>query len=157
VRHLGIANVNGRFEEYEASVTVDPADLATFSVEAVIQVSSLTTGIERRDNHLRSDDFFDAENFPTMVFQSREVRNLDGREFELVGDLTMRGITRELILEVEYGGEANVRGRRTVAFEASGKLNRFDYGLHWDALTELGGLVVAEDIRLILEVEAKGQ
>jgi polyisoprenoid-binding protein YceI len=156
-RHLGISSVNGRFEEYEATVTVDPDDLSTFKAEAVIQVSSVTTRMERRDAHLRSDAFFDADNFPTMVFKSREVRNIDGSDFEVVGDLTIRGTTREIVLDVEYGGVAPVRGSQTVAFEARGKLNRFDYGLEWGALTEIGGLVVGEEIRLILELEAKAQ
>jgi polyisoprenoid-binding protein YceI len=156
-RHLGISSVNGRFEEYEATVTVDPDDLSTFKAEAVIQVSSVTTRMERRDAHLRSDAFFDADNFPTMVFKSREVRNIDGSDFEVVGDLTIRGTTREIVLDVEYGGVAPVRGSQTVAFEARGELNRFDYGLEWGALTEIGGLVVGEEIRLILELEAKAQ
>ncbi|MBO6575278.1 MAG: polyisoprenoid-binding protein [Rhodothermales bacterium] len=157
VRHLGITNVNGSFTDYEATATVDPADLSTLKAEAVIQTGSVDTGIERRDNHLRSDDFFNAEAFPTMTFTSKEVRNLDGGEFELVGDLTIRDVTKEIVLDVEYLGSATMRGNQVLGFEARGSISRFDYGLKWDALTEAGGLIVAEDVRLILELEATAQ
>ena len=157
VRHLGISNVNGSFTDYVATATVDPADLSTLKAEAVIQVASVDTGIERRDNHLRSDDFFNAEAHPTITFVSKEVRNIDGSEFELVGDLTIRETTKEIVLKGEFLGQATMRGNSVVAFEAEGRINRFDYGLKWDALTEAGGLMVGEEVRLTLELEAAAQ
>jgi polyisoprenoid-binding protein YceI len=157
VRHLGITTVNGSFDEYEAKVTVDPNDLTTLKAEAVIQVSSVNTGVERRDNHLRSDDFFNADAFPTLTFVSKEVRNLDGSELELVGDLTIRDVTKEIVMDVEYVGSAMSRGNEVIAFEARTKINRFDFNLKWGALTEAGGLMVSEEVRLILELEAPAQ
>ena len=154
VRHLGLSFVNGDFNDYEARVTVDPSNLTTLKAEAVIQVASIDTENDRRDGHLKSPDFFDAENHPTIVFSSKEVRNLNGGEFELVGDLTIRGTTKEIVLDVEYVGSATMGDAQKVAFEAEGRINRFDYGLQWNSLTEAGGLIVGEEVRLILELEA---
>ncbi len=153
VRHLGIANVRGSFNAYEATVRFDPADLRSLHVEASIDVGSIDTGVERRDNHLRSDDFFNAEQFPSMRFVSKAVRNLEGNTFELVGDLTIRDITKEVVLEVEFLGTTTTRGGQKAGFEASTTVNRFDYNLKWDQLTEAGGLVVGQDVQIILELE----
>lgn len=157
VRHLGLSSVNGTFTEYEATATVDPADLTTLQAQATIQVASVDTGVERRDNHLRSDDFFNAEAHPTMTFVSTGVRNVDGNEFELVGDLTIRDVTKEVVLEGELVGMAEMRGNTVLGFELEGRINRFDYGLKWNSLTEAGGLIVGEEVRLILELEAAAQ
>ncbi|MEX1055762.1 MAG: YceI family protein [Rhodothermales bacterium] len=153
VRHLGIANVRGSFGEYDATVRFDPADISTLHAEATIEAGSIDTGVERRDNHLRSDDFFNAEEYPTIRFVSKEVRNVNGSEFELVGDLTIRDVTKEIVLEAEYFGVGTQRGRQKAGFEAVGTVNRFDYNLRWDNLTEAGGLVVGESVQLVLELE----
>lgn len=157
VRHLGLSSVNGTFTDYEATATVDPADLSTLQAQATIQVASVDTGVERRDNHLRSDDFFNAEAHPTMTFVSTGVQNVDGNEFELVGDLTIRDVTKEVVLEGELVGMAEMRGNTVLGFELEGRINRFDFGLKWNSLTEAGGLIVGEDVRLILELEAAAQ
>jgi len=154
VKHLGILNVNGRFESYDASVSVDPSDLTTLQASATIQVASVDTGIQRRDDHLRSADFFDAENHPEMTFVSKEVRNVNGTSFELVGDLSIRGTTKEIVLDGEFLGTASFMGGERVAIEARGTINRFDYGLQWDAVTEAGGLVVSPEVQIILEIQA---
>ena len=153
VRHLGIANVRGAFQDYEATVRFDPADLTTLQVEATIAVHSIDTGIERRDDHLRSDDFFNAERFPAITFESKGVRILDGGAFELVGDLTIRDVTKEVVLQAEFLGMGTMRGRQKAGFEAKTTINRFDYNLKWDTLTEAGGLVVSEDVQILLELE----
>ena len=153
VRHLGIANVNGSFGDFETTVEVDPADLNTLKAKTTVQIASINTGIERRDNHLRSDDFFNAEMYPTMTFVSKEVRNIDGAEFELVGDLTIRDVTKEVVLEAEFLGSGEQQGTKKIGFEASTTINRFDYNLKWDRLTEAGGLVVAENVKITLDLE----
>ena len=107
VRHLGLANVTGSFRSYEVDLAMDPDDLSTLRTEAVIQVESIDTGIDKRDDHLRSADFFEAASYPTIKFVSKEVRNIDGSEFELVGDLTIRDVTREVVLEAEVVGTAS--------------------------------------------------
>ena len=153
VRHLGITNVNGNFTDYEAVAELDPSDLSTLKAEATIQIGSISTGIERRDNHLRSDDFFNAETFPTMKFVSKEVRNIEGESFELVGDLTIRDVTKEVVLEGEFLGSGEQMGTKKVGFEVEGTISRFDYNLKWDQLTEAGGLVVAENVKIMLDLE----
>ncbi len=153
VRHLGITNVNGKFQDYDTTVKLDPEDLSTLQAEATIKIASISTGIERRDNHLRSDDFFNAEAHPEMKFVSKSVQNIDGSEFELVGDLTIRDITKEVVLEGEFLGTGAMGDNQKAGFEAHTTINRFDYNLKWDRVTEAGGLVVSERIRIILDLE----
>ena len=152
-RHFGVATVNGSFGDYEAMIKFDPEDLSTLHVEATIQTASVDTGIERRDNHLRSDDFFNAEQFPTIKFVSKGVKEVDGDELKLVGDLTIRDVTKEVVLDVEYLGMTPARGAHKAGFEARTKIDRFDYNLKFDRLTEAGGLVVGKEVRIVLEME----
>ena len=153
VRHLGIANVKGNFTDYEASVTMDGDDISTLQAEATIQTASIDTENERRDNHLRSDDFFNAEQFPALTFKSKGVRNINGSTFELVGDLTIRDVTKEVVLEAEFLGSGMMRDTKKVGFQAETVISRFDYNLKWNNLTEAGGLVVGEDVTILLELE----
>ena len=154
VRHMGIASVTGEFKEYEADLRLDPADLSTLTATAVVRTASIDTDNDRRDNHLRSDDFFNAEQFPDMRFESRKVRVTGDDTFELIGDLTIRDRTHEIVLSGEFMGTVPSRGGRRMAISAEGRLNRFDYNLKWDNLTEAGGLVVGEEVRLILDLAA---
>lgn len=154
VRHLGLSTVTGEFRDYIATVTLDPANPASFRAEAVIQAGSVDTENERRDNHLRSDDFFDAENHPELRFVTKEVRDRGDGELEIVGELTIRGTTKEIILDGEIVGTATMGGSERVGIEAEGRINRFDYGLKFDSVMEAGGFVVGEDVRLVLEIEA---
>lgn len=155
VRHLGLAKVKGEFKEYDVTLAFDPADLSTLEASATIQVASVDTGVERRDNDLRSDNFFAAEEYPTMTFVSKAVRNIDGNNFELVGDLTIRGVTKEVVLDAELIGATKMGERFVSALEATTTINRFDYGLKWDRVTEAGGLVVSEDVKITIAVEAR--
>lgn len=153
VRHLGIAAVRGQFNEYDAALAFDPQDLTTIEANATIQVNSIDTGNERRDNHLRSPDFFAAEEHPAMTFVSTGVRNVDGTTFELVGDLTIRGTTKEVVLDGEFLGTAKMGDSERAGIVAEGTIDRFDYGLTWDRLTEAGGLVVGREVDIVLELE----
>jgi polyisoprenoid-binding protein YceI len=155
VRHLGISNVNGAFTDYDATLQFDPADLRTLKATATIRVASINTGIERRDNHLRSADFFEAERYPEIRFVSKAVRNVRGNRFQLVGDLTIKGITKEVVLDVEFLGTAQgMQGELRAAFTAQGTIDRFDYGLQWNRLTEAGGVVVGREVTLLIDIEA---
>jgi polyisoprenoid-binding protein YceI len=154
VRHLGIATVTGQFKEYDAQIFLDPSDIRTLTARAVIRTSSVDTDNDRRDNHLRSDDFFNAARFPEMRYESRKVRITGDDTFELVGDLTIRDNTREIVLEGAFVDADAAPGERRVALEAEARLDRFEYGLKFDALTEAGGLVVDRQVRLVLQVEA---
>jgi len=135
-------------------VYVDPSDLSTLEASAEIRVASIDTGVEKRDSHLKSPDFFAADEHPTITFQSREVRNVRGDTFEIVGDLTIRGTTREVVMDAEFIGAATMGDSRRISIEASTTINRFDYGLKWDAVTEMGGLIVSENVRIELEIQA---
>jgi polyisoprenoid-binding protein YceI len=153
VRHLGISTVRGRFESVDATFELDPSDLTTFRTSAVVDVASINTRNTRRDNHLRSDDFFDAETHPQLTFVSKRVEDVDGETFRIVGDLTMRGTTREVALDARLAGRATMGDSERIAIEAETTVDRFDYGLHWDRITEAGGLVVGRDVRIILEIQ----
>ena len=157
VRHLGISNVNGSFNEYEAKVMVDPEDLSTLQAEATFQIGSIETGNDRRNGHLKSDDFFNAEEYPTMTFKSTKVMVGEDGAFKLHGNLTIRDVTKEVVLKGEMLGTGMGQNGMKVGFEASTTINRFDYNLKWDKLTEAGGLVVGEDVRIILELELDEQ
>ena len=157
-RHFGISIVRGEFKDFEASLSFDPEDLSTIEASIRIRAASVFSGNERRDNHLRSDDFFNAEVDSIITFTSKRVQNINGTEFELVGDLTIRGNTHEVVLEAEFLGTVTMerRGRmqERAAFEARTKVNRMDYGLKFDRTA--GGaadLVVGKEVTLIIELE----
>ncbi len=154
VRHLGISTVTGNFGKFGATVSMDPSDIKTLRAKAMIEAASINTNNERRDEHLRSADFFEAEMHPEIVFESREVRNVNGSKFELVGDLTMRGVTRSVVLQAEMTGPSTLMGRERIAFSASGEINRTDFGLNWNRVVEAGSLVVSEEVRFEIEVAA---
>ncbi|GIV58136.1 MAG: polyisoprenoid-binding protein [Bacteroidetes bacterium] len=154
VRHLGVSNVKGQFKEYDITLEMEGTDLSTLKARGTVNVNSIDTGIERRDNHLRSPDFFDVENYPTITFVSKEVRNIDGNAFELVGDLTIKDVTKEVVLEAEFLGTARMGDSERAGFTAETTINRKDFNLTWDRLTEAGGLVVGHDVKLVLEIEA---
>lgn len=155
VRHMGFSKVRGSFEEFEGTVRMTPDDLATLEAEATVQSRSITTGADDRDEHLRSDDFFAVESYPTITFGSREVRQLSDDTFTLVGDLTIRGVTNTVELDGEYLGEGtDPWGGTRVAFEAETTINRKDWGLNWNQMLEAGGVLVSEKVNISLEVQA---
>jgi len=153
VRHLGISNVRGEFLTYDANIMMDGADLSTLSVSASIETASVDTGNERRDGHLRSDDFFGAEAFPMMTFVSTGVTEVEGSKFHLAGDLTIRDVTQSVMLEGEFLGTAMMRDTERAGFEATTTINRKDFNLSWDQLTEAGGVIVGHNVEISLELE----
>jgi polyisoprenoid-binding protein YceI len=154
VRHMMVSTVKGRFAGVQGTIVDVNDDPSQSSVELTIDPASITTSDPQRDAHLRSPDFFDAEQYPAIAFKSRRIEG-KREEFTLVGDLTMHGITREVSLKVEFNGIGNDPYGRTVAgFSAEGKLNRKDWGLNWNVALETGGLLVSDQIKLNLEVEA---
>ena len=156
VRHLGVSTVTGRFNRFAATFWYDPADPGASRVTATIDVASVDTDNERRDNHLRSQDFFWADSFPTMTFESRGVRKTGDDELEVEGDLTIRGVTLPVVLEVEIEGTGTAgQGRPLMGLTAETEINRHDYGLRWNRAVENGWLV-GDDVRILLEVEARG-
>ena len=154
VKHMMISKVKGSFGSYDATVEANEADLQGALIDFKIDVASINTNNTDRDNHLRSADFFDAEQFPHITFKANEIVKKDD-EYELNGDLTIKGITRPATFEVEYGGKGtNPWGVEVVAFSGEGKVNRKDFGLTWNQALETGGVMVGEDIKISLELEA---
>lgn len=152
-RHAGIAKVRGKFTEFEGTLTV-AEDVTASSAQVTIQTASIDTGVEARDNHLRSADFFDAASNPAITFVSTAVE-VDGDELTLVGDLTINGITRPVALETEYNGAAtDPFGNRRIGFEASTVINRKDFNLTWNAALETGGVLVSDKVTIALDVSA---
>jgi polyisoprenoid-binding protein YceI len=157
VRHL-VTKVRGRFDDFEGSVTIheDKPDLS--SVQFTIQAASIDTNEAQRDTHLRSADFFEVDKYPTITFKSKTVRRKSSESFEVVGDLSIHGVTREISLPVTHLGQAkDPWGNERVGFEAEIILNRKDYGLVWNAPLEVGGFLVGDEVKVSLSVQAVAQ
>ena len=155
VRHLMISTVKGAFGDVRGTVWLDESDVRTVLVDITIQVASIDTRQGERDAHLRSADFFDAARFPTITFCSRTVEGShQGSEFRLVGDLTIRDVTREVVLEVLSEGRlTDPWGAERAGFSAQGKIDRTDFGLTWNQALEAGGVVVSNEVKISIEVE----
>ncbi len=158
VKHLMITNVKGDFKTFDISVTTDGDDFTNADITVNIDPSSINTGNNDRDNHLRSADFFDVENFKTMTFKSKKMEKTDDDEFKLTGDLTIKGISKEVKLNVEFGGlVTDPWGQKKAGFSLEGKINRKEWGLNWNAALEAGGVLVGDEIKLTAEVELQKQ
>ncbi|HEX8278762.1 MAG TPA: YceI family protein [Segetibacter sp.] len=154
VKHLMISTVTGIFKKFHATLEVNEDDLTQAKATFEADVDSVDTKNEQRDAHLKSDDFFNADQFPKMTFKSTSIKKSGDDEYRLIGDMTIRDITRPVELTVEYNGSTkDPWGQQRMGFEVSGKINRREYGLKWSAVTEAGGLVVSDEVRLALNVE----
>lgn len=154
VRHMMISNVRGRFGTIEGSVTGELSDPTQAQVEAKIDVASIDTRNEERDQHLRSADFFDVENHPYITFKSRRIDRAGENEYKVVGDLTIRGVTREVVLDATFQGQAKSPwGQQVAGFSATTKLNRKEYGLTWNTVLETGGVLVGDEVQVEIQVE----
>ncbi len=154
VKHLMIATATGLFKTFDATLEVEEEKLEAAQVSFEADTASIDTKNEQRDAHLKSDDFFNAEQYPKMTFKSTKVEKAGEADFRITGDLTIRDVTKPIVLTVEYNGKAtDPWGMERMGFEASGKINRKDFGLKWSAVTEAGGLVVSDEVKLQLNVE----
>lgn len=152
VRHAGISKVRGTFDAVEGTLTL-AEDFAASAVDVTIDVASISTKNDGRDEHLRGADFFDTAQFPTMTFRSTGIRGEAG-EFTLAGELTLHGVTRPVELEAELGGQAvDAFGTTRVGFEAKGEISRKDFGLTWNAALEAGGVMVSDAVKLEIGAE----
>ncbi len=153
-KHLVISTVTGHFAKYDATVKTDKDDFSDAQISFEADVNSIVTNNDQRDGHLKSPDFFDVDNYPKLKFVSKSVKKISDSKFELAGDLTIRDVTKEITLDVTYNGRTGGLGNTEVAgFEMTGKLNRFEYGLKWNALTEAGNVVVGETINIEITAE----
>ena len=155
VKHMMISNVKGKFAGISGKLTYDAASPASASVEAEIPVSSISTGDEQRDNHLKSADFFDVEKFPAFTFKSTAVKPLGPGENEVTGELSLHGVTKTVTFAVE-GPSAPGKdpwGNERIGLAAATKINRKDFGLSWNAALETGGVLVGEDVTITLDIQ----
>jgi polyisoprenoid-binding protein YceI len=154
VRHL-ITRVRGRFSDFGGTIEFDEENPANSKVEFVIQAASIDTNEPNRDTHLRSDDFFAAEKFPTLSFRSTKITPRGKDLFDVEGDFTVRDVTRRIVLPVTHLGKAkDPWGNEKLAFEAETTINRKDYGLNWNAALETGGFLVGDDVKVSLSIQA---
>ncbi|MFF2447047.1 YceI family protein [Neobacillus sp. NPDC058068] len=155
IRHMMVSKVKGTFHTFEASIEADLDDLTTASIEFSVDVNSVDTRNEDRDNHLRSADFFDVENNPKMTFKSTKIIKKSPGEYEITGDLTIRGTTNPETFTLTYEGSGkDPWGNVKAGFEAHGSISRSEYGLKWNAALETGGVLVADQVQITLEVQA---
>lgn len=154
VRHMMVSTVRGQFQSVTGRIEFDPANPAASWVEASIDANSISTGVSDRDNHLRSADFFDVANYPAITFRSTRVDAASETTARVTGDLTIRGVTRPVVLNVEYLGQhKSLYGDMRAGFSATTKINREDFGLTWNQVLEAGGVLVGRDISIELDVE----
>ncbi len=154
IRHLVISTVSGSFKKFEGTIESDTDDFTDAKIQFTADAGSVFTNNEQRDAHLKSDDFFNAEKYPKITFVSTEINKEGKDEYMLKGNLTMRDVTKPISLDVDYGGTTvDSYGQTKAGFEITGKVDRQDYGLKWSAVTETGGIVVSDDVRLIMSIQ----
>ncbi|GAA4414122.1 YceI family protein [Actinokineospora soli] len=154
-RHAMVTKVRGSFNEFEGATTIDGDTPDNSTVALTIQVASIDTRNAQRDDHLRANDFLDVANHPTITFASTAIKHLGGSDFEVTGDLTVRGVTKQVTLPLEFTGSAtDPFGNQRIGFEGSLVINRKDYGVSWNAALETGGVLVGEKVTLEFEISA---
>jgi len=153
-KHMMISNVKGKFDKFDVNVETEEDDFTTAKIVVKIVADSVNTGVDQRDGHLKSADFFETETYPQMVFTSKSLEKKDDDNYILVGDFTIKGITHEEKMNVEFGGiNKDPWGNTKAGFTLSGKINRKNWGLVWNTALETGGFLVSDEINLNCEVE----
>lgn len=154
VKHMMVSTARGSFKKFEGTIHLDEQNPSASRVDVTVDATSIDTGDERRDGHLKSPDFFDVATYPTITFKSTKVEKLSDKKFRVTGDLTIHGVTREVPLNVELAGESrDMQGQRRAGFEVTGSINRKDFGLNWNVALETGGWLVSDTIKLVIDAE----
>ena len=149
VRHLMVSWVTGGFKQFNAAVEMEGDDITTAKVNFTADIGSISTNNEQRDEHLRTGDFFDAENYPQLNFEGEKLEKIDDENYRLFGTLTMRGVSKPVVLKVEYGGEAqDPWGNTRIGVSVSGKINRKDFGVSFSMVSETGGILLGEEVTI---------
>jgi len=155
VKHMMVSKVKGSFGQVEGTIEGNPEDLTGAKIQFNIDVASINTNSEDRDNHLRSADFFETEVHPQMAFVSTDIVKKDDDEYNLTGDITIKGVTKKITFKAEYEGKGkNPWGVDVVAFEVKGKISRKEFGLTWNQALEAGGVLVGDDIKISIDLQA---
>lgn len=158
VKHMMMANVRGQFKDFQAHVTADPEDLTTAEIDFTVHVNSIDTKDEQRDGHLKSADFFDVEQYPNLTFKATKIERKSGADYAMTGDITIRDVTKPITFDVTAEGIGkDPWGNERAGFTATASLNRKDFGLNWNALLETGGVLVGEQVKISVELEAVRQ
>ena len=154
VKHLVVTTLTGKFDAFEGALETANEDFSGANISFSADIASINTGNADRDGHLKSDDFFNAEAFPKLTFASTSFTKVSGDEYKLAGNITLRDVTKPIELTVEYGGTVtDPWGNVKAGFEINGKIKRKEFGLKWDAITEAGGAVVSDEVKLHLNIE----
>lgn len=154
VSHLVISEVTGSFQGFSGKITAEKPDFSDAKIDFTVDVSTINTESEMRDNHLKSDDFFNAEKYPVISFKGKEMKKVSGNKYKLTGDLTIRDITKSVTLDVIYSGTVkDPWGNTKAGFKIKGMVDRFDYGLKWNTLTEAGGATVGKDVEITVNMQ----
>ena len=154
IRHLMITNVKGRFTKFEGKMIASKDDFSDAEIDFEADIDSVNTNNEQRDGHLRTGDFFDAAQFPKLVFKSTSFEKQGCDIYKLNGDLSLHGVTKPVTLSAEYGGTSNdFQGNTKIGFEITGSVNRKDYGLEWNAALETGGVALSDEVKLMLDIQ----
>lgn len=154
VKHLMITNVTGNFGVFSTNVETEDDDFTKSSISFSADINSINTNNEQRDGHLKSADFFDAENYGTLSFTATSFEKVDDENYKMSGDLTIKDVTKNVTLNVEFGGiNKDPWGNTKAGFTINGKINRKDFGLNWNASLETGGMLVSEEVRLMAEIQ----
>ena len=157
VSHMVISEVKGSFRDFDIAITSSREDFTDASINASINVASVSTNNERRDGHLKTDDFFNAEKYPQIKFTSTSFEKVDGKNYKIHGMLTIRDVTKEVTFDAVYEGSLHTAQGSLVAWKATTSINRFDYGLKWNRTIETGGLVAGENVVITLSLEFNRQ
>ncbi|MBC2022953.1 YceI family protein [Listeria booriae] len=155
VKHMMVSKVKGAFKNFSADLTLDPEDLTTANLSFTVDAASIDTRQEQRDGHLKGPDFFDVENHPSITFQSTNIVADGSNEYKVTGDLTIRTITKPITFNVEYEGTSKdpMSGNMVAGFEGTGKFNRKDFELNYNAVLETGGVLIGDEVKLNIQIE----
>lgn len=155
VKHMMISKVKGGFDKFDAKIVADPTDLTTAEIEFVIDVASIDTRNDDRDTHLRSADFFEVEAYPNLTFKATKIKKTDDDEYEVTGEVNLHGVTRQETFDVTFEGQGkDPWGNEKAGFSAKTKIKRSDYNLTWNAALETGGVLVGDQIKINIEIQA---
>ena len=158
VKHLMVSTVTGLFSQYEGKLNMNGDDFEDAKITFSAEIASISTGNETRDTHLKSADFFDADQFPRLTFESTGMTRTSADTYILNGQLTIHGVTKLIMLKAEYGGQMqDFYGNTKAGFEVSGTIKRKEFGLNWDGVTEAGGVVVSDDVKLVMNIQVTKQ
>jgi len=155
VRHMMVTNVRGEFGKTTATVQQDDQDITKSTVEVTVDTTTIDTRQPKRDAHLKSPDFFDVEKFPTMTFKSTKITKGEGSKLKVEGNLTLHGVTKVVVFDVDVTPELTNRGQTHKGVTASAKINRKDYGLNWNQTLEAGGVLVGDEVTIQVDMELK--